>query len=451
MTASLPSKLSELVDEKKYQKIVADMLAIAKQKGAEQAEVAAYFQQGLSINVRQQKVETLEFNRDKAVGITVYIDKRKGSVSTTDISQASIESAVQKAIDLAKYTEKDDCAGLADREDLAKHYPDLKLYHPWDVSIEECIESTKECEQSALSYDKRISNSEGASFSSNQGYHIHANSEGFMGSYPTSRHSLSCVVIAKGKDNMVRDYDYTVSRKAESLEAASLIGKSAAKRTVDRMDARKIPTGKVSVIYDAHMAQSLIGSFLGAISGGPLFRKTSFLLDSMGKQIFPSHISLEEKPHLLEALGSAPYDSNGVATRDKFFLKEGIVENYVLGAYSARKLKMKNTGNAGGVHNLHITTSNQNLASLCKEMGTGLLVTELMGQGVNMVTGDYSRGASGYWIENGEIQFPVHEVTVAANLKDVFKNIVKVGNDIDRRGNILTGSILIESMMVAGT
>lgn len=450
MTSTLPSKIDDFVDEQKYRNIVQDILATAKKLGASQAEVGSFFHQGLSVTVRQQIVETLEFNRDKAIGITVYIDQRKGSASTTDISKESIQSAVEKAIDLAKYTEKDDCSGLADREDLATTVPDLQLYHPWDIAVEDAILQTKQCEQAALEFDKRISNSDGASFSSSQGYHIYGNTEDFIGAYPTSRHSLSCVVIAKDKLGMVRDYDYTVSRKANGLIDGIEIGKRAAKRTVDRMDARQIPTGKMPVIFDPRMAQSIFGAYLSAISGGAQFRKTTFLLDSLGNAVFPEFLYLIEKPHIIEGLGSAPYDNNGVATSEKYFAKEGKVANYVLGAYSARKLKMKNTGNAGGVHNIHVPTSDSDLKALLKEMDRGLLVTELMGQGVNTVTGDYSRGASGYWVEKGEIQFPVHEVTVAANLKDMFKNIVKIGNDIEKRGNIFTGSLLIEGMMVAG-
>lgn len=450
MNSPLPNNLTDFVDEKKYQNIANDILTFAKQQGAFQAEVSASLQQGISINVRQQKVETLEFNRDKGISITVYMDKRKGSTSTTDISPESIKLAVLKAVDLAKYTEPDEYAGLAEKEDLATQIPDLKLYHPWDIQIEDCIEITKNCEASALSFDKRITNTEGAGFNTTQGYYLYANSEGFMAAYPATRHSLSCRVIAQGHDGMVRDYDYTLSRKAECLQDGVLVGKMAAKRTIERMNARKIPTGKQSVILEPRLAQSIFSTFLSAISGGALFRKTTFLLDSLGKQIFPEHITLLEKPHLIEALGSAPYDSNGVATRDQYFVKEGVVNNYMLSAYSARRLNMRNTGNADGIHNLQVTTSSQTLSELCREMGKGFLVTELMGQGVNLVTGDYSRGASGYWIENGEIQFPVHEATIAGNLKDIFKNIVKIGNDIDRRGNILTGSMWIEEMMIAG-
>lgn len=451
MTTTLPSTLADFIDETRYQRTAEAILAHAKKCGAHQAEVGSYFHQGLSVNVRQQKVETLEFNRDKAIGITVYFDQRKGSVSTTDTSDESIRAAVEQAVDLAKYTEQDNCAGLADKSDLAKDVPNLDLYHPWALSVEDAIAQTTECEKIALNYDKRISNSEGAALSTSQGYHIYANSEGFIGAYPTSRHSLSCVVIAQGDSGMERDYDFTVARQAQNLASPEAIGKSAAKKTIDRLNARKIPTGKMPVIFDARMAQSIFGSALNALSGGAQFRKTSFLLDSMGKAVFSKGFYLLEKPHIKGALGSAPYDSNGVATSEKYFIQDGAVTNYVLSAYSARKLNLPNTGNAGGVHNIHVPTSNDDLRSMCQQMGKGLLITELMGQGVNAVTGDYSRGASGFWVENGDIQFPVHEITVAANLKDMFQNIVKVGNDIEHRGNILTGSLWIDGMTVAGS
>lgn len=450
MTSNLPENLESLIQERQAQKLVQEMLALAQQAGADQAEVSAVYQQGLNIDVRQQQVDTVSFNRDKAIGITVYLDQKKGCVSTSDLSPASLKSAVAKAIDIAKYTEKDDCAGLASPELISKEIPDLKLYHPWPLQIEEAIELAKTCENAAFKYDKRITNSDGVNVHSHQGYHIYANTNGFLGAYPTSRHSLSCVVIGQDKKGMVRDYDYTVARDAQKLLAPQEIGESAARRTINRLDAQKIPTGEVPVIFVAPVATSLIGHFMSAISGGHLFRKTSFLLESLGKQIFPGFIALDERPHLFGALGSSPFDGDGLATYPKYFVEQGVVKQYVLGTYSARKLKMNSTANAGGVHNLYISTGDQNLEQLCAEMGRGLLVTELMGQGVNLVTGDYSRGASGYWIEGGKIQFPVHEITVASNLKDMFKNIVKVGNDVETRGNIYTGSIFINKMMVAG-
>tara|TARA_R110002110_G_scaffold121431_1_gene297164 strand:+ start:26746 stop:28101 length:1356 start_codon:yes stop_codon:yes gene_type:complete len=451
MTSALPTKLEQLVDQQQYQKLVSDMLDMAKKEGAEEAEVSTNLQQGLGISVRQQQVENLEFNRDKGIGITVYIDKRKGTASTSDISHAAIKTAVKQAVALAKVTERDDYAGLADPKDLAEYIPDLELYHPWEHDIAQAIDIAKHCEKAALDFDKRISNSDGASIHSQQGFRLYGNSNGFLAGYPSSRHSLSCVMIAKGKQNMVRDYDYTVSRDASLLDTALMIGESAAEKTVKRLDARKIRTSDMPVIFSPKISQSILGHFLSAISGSRLFRKTTFLLDSLNTPVFPKHISLEENPHLLGALGSSPFDGDGVQTRSKKLVENGVVSSYILSAYSARKLKMDNTGNAGGVRNVSVTTCDQNLEALCQEMGQGLLVTELMGQGVNLVTGDYSRGASGFWVEDGKIQYPVHEITIASNLKKMFQNIVKIGNDIDRRGNIFTGSIWVDKMMVAGS
>lgn len=451
MNAALPCKVEDLVDSQQYQSLVSDMLALAKKQGAHQAEVSATLQQGLSVNVRQQSVETLEFNRDKAIGITVYIDKKKGSASTSDISPRAVEAAVSQAIALAKVTEADDCAGLAEPTEMAKDIPDLALYHPWEQDIPQAIELATLCEKAALDYDKRITNSDGASLHSNQGYHLYGNSHGFLAGYPTSRHSLSCLVIAKGKHNMVRDYDYTVSRNASHLLDAALIGDTAAKKTIDKLDAKKISTGSFPVIFKARIAQTLISHFLSAISGGRLFRETTFLLDSLNTSVFPQNISIYEDPLLPSALGSAPFDGNGVKTRKKDIVTEGTVASYLLSAYSARKLNMTNTGNAGGARNVFVSTSDASLEDLCKEMQTGLLVTELMGQGINLVTGDYSRGASGFWIEDGKIQYPVHEITIAGNLRNLFENIVKIGKDVEKRGNIFTGSIWLKEMMVAGS
>lgn len=451
MTAALPTKVEQLIDQQQYRKLVTDMLDMAKKEGAEEAEVATNLQQGLSISVRQQQVENLEFNRDKGIGITVYIDKRKGSASTSDISYKSIQAAVKQAVALAKVTERDDYSGLADKKDLADNIPDLSLYHPWEQDISQAIEIAQMCEKAALDYDKRISNSDGASIHSQQGFHLYGNSNGFLAGYPSSRHSLSCVMIAKGKKNMVRDYDYTVSRDAGLLESTKMIGQSAADKTIKRLDARKISTGEVPVIFMPKVAQSILGHFFSAISGGRLFRKTTFLLDSLGTMVFPEYITLEEQPHLLGALGSSPFDGDGVQTRSKKLVEQGEVCSYILSAYSARKLDMKNTGNAGGVRNISVSTSEQGLDALCQEMGRGLLVTELMGQGVNLVTGNYSRGVSGFWVEDGQIQYPVHEITIASNLKNMFENIVKIGNDIDKRGNIFTGSIWVKNMVVAGS
>jgi len=451
MSRALPVQLPELVDEHRYQQTVTKMLAIAKELGATQAEVGLQSSVGLNVSVRKADVETLEFNRDKAIGITVYCGQSKGSSSTTDISDDSIRSAVEAAINLAKLTEADPFAGLAESKDLATELIPLDLYHPWDLAVEDAIELAKQCEKAALSFDRKIVNSEGATVSTAQAYHVYGNSHGFLGFYPTSRHSLSCSVIAQDQNGMERDYQYTLSRKAEELEDATKIGQESAKRSLDRLSAKKLPTQRLPVIFDATIASGILSTFINAISGGRLFRKTTFLLDSLGEQIFPSFVNLYERPHLLSGWGSTAFDGDGVKTTDKDFVKNGVVNSYILSAYTARKLGMQNTGNAGGVHNLFIDTGKDDLKGLLRKMDRGLYITELMGQGINLVTGDYSRGAAGFYIENGEIQYPVHEVTIANNLRNMFKNIVAVGNDVDRRSSIQTGSILIEEMMLAGS
>ena len=452
MEKALPSHVEEFVNQENYKEIVADMLNIAQQSGATQSEVGISASVGLHVTTRMQEVETLEFNRDKSVGITVFIDNKKGSASTTDISKESVRATVQAAIDLAKFTEPDPFAGLAEEFDMARDYTSLNLdlYHPWDISVDEAIRIAKTCEETAFAVDKKIINSEGATISSSQGYHVYGNSHGFVGNYPTSRHSLSCTVIAQDAQGMERDYQYTVSRQHHLLESAQKIGKDAADRALRRLSAKKLPTQRVAVLYHATIAAGLISHFISAISGGRLFRRSSFLMDSLNKKIFPEHIHIYERPHLKGALGSAPYDSDGVTTKDKDFVLDGIIQNYVLSAYSARKLNMQNTGNAGGVHNLFIKPGEDNLDALIKKMGRGLIVTELMGQGINLVTGDYSRGATGFWVENGEIQYPVHEITIAGNLKNMFEKLIAVGNDVERRGTIQTGSLLIEEMTLAG-
>lgn len=451
MSKALPVRLPELVDERRYQQIVTDMLKIAKALGASQAEVGLHSSIGLNVSVRKADVETLEFNRDKAIGITVYCGQSKGAASTTDIGADSLRSTVEAAINLAKLTEADSFAGLAEEKDLATTGPSLELYYPWDLAVEDAIQLAKQCEKAALSYDRKIVNSEGATVSTTQAYHVYGNSHGFLGFYPTSRHSLSCSVIAQDQNGMERDYQYTLSRKAEELEAAQKIGQESAMRALNRLSARKLPTQRLPVIFDASIASGILSLFINAISGGRLFRKTTFLIDSLGQQIFPDFVNLYERPHLLAGLGSAPFDGDGVKTTDKDFVKNGVVNSYVLSAYSARKLSMQNTGNAGGVHNLFINTGNDDLQSLLRKMDRGLYITELMGPGINLVTGDYSRGAAGFYIENGQIQYPVHEVTIANNLRNMFKNIIAIGNDVDKRSSIQTGSILVEDMMLAGS
>lgn len=451
MSKALPIQLPELVNEQQYKQTVTDMLSIAKSLGATQAEVGLHCSVGLNVSVRKAEVETLEFNRDKAIGITVFCGQSKGTTSTTDISPDSLFSTVEAAINLAKLTEPDSFAGLADIKDLAQEQKPLDLYHPWDLAVEDAIALATKCEKAAMSYDKKIVNSEGATVSTAQAYHVYGNSHGFLGSYPTSRHSLSCSVIAQDQHGMERDYQYTLSRKASELEAAQKIGEEASQRTLQRLNARKLPTQRLPVIFHSLVASGILNHFINAISGGRLFRKTSFLVDSLEQQIFPEFVNLYERPHLLSGLGSAPFDSDGVRTADKDIVKNGVVKSYILSAYSSRKLGMQNTGNAGGVHNLFIDTSKDDLNGLLRKMDRGLLITELMGQGINYVTGDYSRGAAGFYVENGEIQYPVHEVTIASNLREMFKNIVAVGNDVDKRSSVQTGSLLISEMMLAGS
>ncbi len=450
MDKALPTQLKEFVSEAHYHELAKTMLGFAKECGASQAEVALHASIGLNVTVRLDEVETLEFNRDKAVGVTVYFGNQKGSASTTDISQHSLKSTVQAACRLAKLTEADPFSGLADAVDMATDIKPLDLYHPWDISVEEAVAIAKSCEKSALSLDKKITNSEGATLASSQGFHVYANSHGFLGSYPASRHSLSCMVIAQDAQGMERDYQYTVSRQKDKLNKPQTVGLEAATRALKRLSAKKVPTQRVPVLFHANVASGVISHFLSAISGGRLFRKSSFLIDSLHKQIFQNNIQIFERPHILGGIGSAPFDSDGVATKDKDLVKDGVIASYILSAYSARKLNLPNTGNAGGTHNIFIKPTHGDFDSLIKSMGRGLVVTELMGQGINLVTGDYSRGAAGFWVEHGEIQYPVHEITIAGNLQNMFKQLICVGSDIDTRGSIQSGSLLVEEMTLAG-
>ncbi len=454
----MSNTLTEFVDEKKYKTIIHDILELAKEMGATQAEVGAQCSQGLNLTVRLGEVETLQFNRDKSVGVNVYVNQHKGSASTTDVSLQALKKTVRAAIDIAKYTEQDRCAGLADKEMMAQNIPDLDLYHEWDLSIDQAKAVALECEKTALDYDKRITNSDGTSLSTNQAYRIYGNSHGFIGSYPSTLHSLSCVVIgqegASSALGMQRDYQYTVSRSASGLSPAQRVGREAAWRTIQRLNPRKISTQNIPVIFHASVASGLIDHFLNAIEGSALYREASFLLGAINTAVFNKNITISESPHMLGGLASAPFDREGVATpSNRALISNGILQTYLLSSYSARKLKLPNTGHAGGVHNalVEFNASDLTFEALLKQMGTGLLVTELMGQGVNLVTGDYSRGASGFWVENGEIQYPVQEITIAANLKDLYQNILGISvDDIDMRHSVQTGSIFIENMMVAG-
>ena len=438
------------------QGLAAQVLALAKAGGATAAEAEVSEGSGLSLSVRHGEIETIEHNRDKGIGISVYLGQRRGHASTSDFSADALARTVEKALSIARYTAEDDCAGLADPDLLARAdalatlVPQLDLYHPWDIGVEAAADLARECEAAALSVDPRISNSEGGSLSSQVSQFIYANSLGFSGGYPTTRQSLSCAVIAEENDAMQRDYWYTTARAAGDLDSARSVGLRAGERTVRRLNGCKLSTRQCPVLFEAPIATGLIASFVSAISGGHLYRKSSFLLDSLGSQVFPDFVQIQERPFLPRGLSSSPFDSEGVALNDRDVVKDGVVQGYFLGTYSARKLGMQSTGNAGGNHNLIVPSTGEDFAALLKKMDNGLLVTELLGHGLNMVTGDYSRGAAGFWVENGVIAYPVEEITIAGNLRDMLKGIVAIGNDIETRGSRRVGSILIEQMTVAG-
>ena len=433
------------------QQQVEQIVAEARRQGASACEVAVSVEQGLSTSVRQREVETVEFNRDQGFGITLYVGQRKGSASTSASGPDAIRETVAAALAIAKHTSEDESSGLADAALMATEQPDFDLFHPWNISPEEAIERALICEAAAFDADSRIKNADGTTLNVHQGCRVYGNSHGFIGGYASTRHSLSCVMIAEKDGQMQRDYWYDVSRQGELLMDGKLIGQKAAQRAASRLGARPVPTCEVPVLFAAELAGGLFGSFLGAISGGTLYRKSSFLEGAMGQTLFPEWMHIDERPHLMRAMGSAAFDGDGLATYAKPFVENGQLVSYILSTYSGRKLGMPSTANAGGVHNLFVTHGTEDQAALIRRMGRGLLVTELMGSGLNMVTGDYSRGAAGFWVENGEIQFPVQEVTIAGNMRDMFKQIVAVGSDLELRSNIRTGSVLIEKMMVAGS
>ncbi|MGN5581150.1 metalloprotease PmbA [Stutzerimonas sp. Brlt_13] len=422
----------------------------ARRQGASASEVSVSMEQGLSTTVRQGEVETVEFNRDQGFGITLYVGQSKGSASTTGSGDEAIRETVAAALAIARHASQDEFAGLADATLMARELPDLDLYHPWAITPEQAIEQALSCESAAFDFDARIRNADGTSLNTHQGCRAYGNSNGFIGGYCSTRHSLSCVMIAESEGQMQRDYFYDVNRIGEALIDPRTIGRRAAERAVRRLGARPIPTCEVPVLFAPELATGLFSHFIAAISGGNLYRKASYLEDALGQTLFPEWLSLDERPHIPRALGSASYDGDGLATYAKPFVENGRLISYVLSTYSGRKLGMPSTANAGGVHNLFVSHGEEDQAALLRRMGRGLLVTELMGQGLNLVTGDYSRGAGGYWVENGEIQFPVQEVTIAGNLRDMFRQIVAIGCDIETRGNVRTGSVLIERMMVAG-
>jgi PmbA protein len=430
-------------------RLAEQLLDEAKRQGATGAETDISVDSGLSVTARLGDVETLEHHKDQDVAVVVYFGTRRGSSSSSDLTTEALKETVRAACRIARYTAEDKCAGLADPELMARNYPDLDLDHPWELGAEQAVDIAIECEAAAR-VDKRITNSDGATVSRLRGASVYGNSQGFIGGYRATRHSLSCAVIGQQNGQMQRDYWYSVARNKAWLEQPQTVGRIAAERTLKRLGAHQLSTCQAPVIFEAGVARGLLGHFVSAVSGGALYRKASFLVDHAGKQVFPSFVHIHEQPHLKGAMGSAPFDNEGVATRPRDLVTDGVLQGYVLSSYSACRLGLKTTGNAGGVRNLTIDPGPNDLSALLKLMDTGLLVTELIGHGFNMVTGDYSRGAAGFWIEGGEIQYPVEEITIAGNLKDMLLSIEAVGNDMDTRGNIRSGSIFIERMTVAG-
>jgi PmbA protein len=432
------------------ERLAETLLSEAAKAGATAAETEVSQAVGQSVTVRKGEVETVTYNRDKGISVTVYIGQRRGHASTADFADESIRATVQKAAAIARYTAEDPFAGLADRDRLARDVPDLDLYHPWELSVEQAIELGRATEAAALAVDKRIVNSEGATVSRGESEFVYANTNGFAGGYRSSRHHIDCAVVGDDGGTMQRDYWYTAARAPSDLMSADEVGRIAGRRTARRLNARRLATLECPVIFEAPEAADLIGSFVGAVSGSSLYRKSSFLLDSLGQQVFAPIVNIREAPHLARARGSAPFDNEGVATVARDVVAGGVVNGYFLGSYSARKLGMTTSGNAGGAHNLIVAPGADDLDALIARMGRGLLITEQLGQGVNAVTGDYSRGAAGFWIEGGAIAYPVEEITIAGNLKKMFRDIVAIGRDVDRRGSRHVGSILISGMTVAG-
>tara|TARA_X000000950_G_C13921328_1_gene663588 strand:- start:9069 stop:10400 length:1332 start_codon:yes stop_codon:yes gene_type:complete len=430
--------------------LVEEILAEAKHQGADHAEVAVSMDQGLTVAVRKGELENLEFNNDKGFGITLLFGQRKGTASTSDSSPSAISDTVAAAKKIAQFTQEDPCHGLADAALMPEQPVDLDLFHEWDLSPDAAMIKAQACEAAALAIDDRINNSDGAQVSTQQSLRVYGNSHGFVGGYCGTRHGMSCVVIAEDKAGMQRDYWYTTARQAQLLESAEAVGRKAGERTVARLSPKKAPTGSFPVLFSASSAAGLVSHFLNALSGASQYRKASFLLDSIGTEILPKWLTLRENPLLSGGLGSAYFDGDGVATRDNTFVAGGVVEQYLLSDYSARQLGMQTTGNAGGVHNLDVLGETQTVDSLLRDMGTGLWVFELMGQGVNGVTGDYSRGAAGFWVENGEVAYPVDEVTIASNLKDMGRSIAAMADDYDYRGNVRAPSMLVAAMTIAG-
>ncbi|WGE68343.1 metalloprotease PmbA [Actinobacillus equuli subsp. haemolyticus] len=447
---SLTTKQDLQKQEQELRQAVEFALNFAKKSGAE-AEVGVTKVAGLSVSTRLEQTENIEFNNDGSLGISVYVGKRKGNASTSDLQPQSIQRAVESALAIAKYTSEDECAGLADKEMMAFDAPDLELYHQADISVEQAVELALEAEHHALNADEKIVNSEGATFNSHSGVRVYGNTHGMLQSYLSSRYSLSCSVISAYEDQLERDYEYTISREFDKLQSPEWVGRQAAFKAVDRLNPQKIKTCEVPVIFYNDVATGLIGHLAGAISGGALYRKSSFLLDKLGTQILPSWFAISERPHLLRQLASSAFDSEGVITQDREIITDGVLQTYLMTSYSARKMGLKTTGHAGGIHNWLVKPNRTGgLDTLLKEMGTGLLVTEFLGSAINAVTGEYSRGAAGFWVENGEIQYPVAEITIAGQLQEMYKNLVAVADDIEYRSNIQTGSILLDKMKISG-
>jgi PmbA protein len=441
-------------DAAELRELAQTVLERARRAGASGCDCDVSEAYGLTVTVRKGQPDVIEHNRDRSVGVSVYLGGRpkvrRGHASTSDFSRAALEQTVDAAAAIARHTAEDDCAGLPDADRLAREIPDLDLFHPWALTTEDAIELTRRCEAAALAVSKKITNSEGATVSAQHSQFVFANSLGFVGGYPGARHYLSCSVIAEDKGLMQRDDWFSASRVPGNLADPEALGRYAGQRAVARLGARKIATCRSPVLFEAPLANHLIGHFLSAVNGGNLYRKTSFLVDSLGKQVFSPLIQIEEKPLVPQGSASTPFDEEGVATRERPIVRDGVLEGYFLGSYSARKLGMQSTGNAGGHHNLYVRSDGPDFRGMLRKMQRGLLVTELLGQGVNLVTGDYSRGAAGYWVEGGEIRFPVEEITIAGNLRDIFKGIVAVGSDVLVRSGRSCGSILVENMTIAG-
>jgi PmbA protein len=431
------------------------LLDACRARGASQAEVSCSEERGLNVNVRMGAVETVESTRDRGISVTVYFGQRKGSASTADLRESSLEATVDQACAIARHTEDDPAAGLADAARMARpgadgRWPDFDGWHPWRVDADRAVDLALACEAAGREADARIGNSDGASVGSGESLGVYANSHGFIGSERSTQHSIGCALIAGHGEAMQRDGWYSVALAGEDLEAPGEIGRHAARRAVARLAPKPLATGTYPVLFAAEVARSLIGHLLGAVSGGALYRRASFLVDSVGERLFPEWFSIRERPFLPRGLRSAAFDAEGVATRDSALVADGVLERYVLGSYSARKLGLESTANAGGVHNLEVAANAGSLEAQLRDMGRGLLVTELMGQGVNAVTGDYSRGAGGFWVEDGAISHPVDGITIAGNLRDMFAAIEAVGSDVDPRSHVRTGSILVGRMTVAG-